>query len=535
MQKVRSFVKIFCLLIGVLMTISSFNLLFPAKATHNTTTSDLPYDIHLNWQYNSSTTMTIVWETTVSTTGSTVKYGLDTNYGQIATGITDNQGTNGLIHIVEINGLSAGTTYHYICGDDNGGWSSDLIFKTAPAAPVDYVFCAMGDSRDNPNEFNKIVGKANAVNPMFTVFTGDLCGSDNNIDYDTWFSNWEQLGDHSPIAPALGNHEGSAMNYLHRFALPDNERWYSFNYNNMHIIVLSTTLDSYSQGSAQYTWFVNDLKAASNDAMHPWKIVNFHSPPYNVGGHGGDSGVQSTLAPLLSQYKVDLVFNGHNHYYERTFPLKGGGANPTVTNTNLHYYKNPDGVIYVTTGSCGAPLYNVGSAYYLAVAVKNYHFARISVFTNNTLHMETFLDDGTTLIDDFWIEKSGVPNESPLPPTITGPVKGKAGVATQYNFTTIDPEGDKINYFIDWGDGTNSSWIGPYQSAYEITQAHTWSKRGIYTIKAKAKDINGSESDWGTLSVIMPHSYTIPFLSFWVRLLDQFPRIFPFLRYFLKY
>jgi len=479
--------------------------------------------------------MTIIWETTALTTGSTVKYGLDTNYSHIVTGTTDNQGTNGLIHIVDINGLSPDTTYHYICGDDNGGWSSDLLFMTASSDPVDSVFCAMGDSRDNPTEFNKMVGKVNAVNPMFTVFTGDLCGTDDSTEYDTWFSNWAQLGDHSPIAPALGNHEGNAMNYLHRFALPNNERWYSFNYSNMHIIVLSTALDSYSQGSAQYTWFVNDLKAASSDAMHPWKIVNFHNPPYNAGGHGGDSGVQRTLAPLLSQYNVDLVFNGHNHYYERTFPLKGGGTNPTVTNTNLHYYKNPDGVIYVTTGSCGAPLYNVGSAYYLAVAVKNFHFARISVFTNNTLHMETLLDDGTTLIDDFWIEKNGVPNQPPHPPTITGPMKEKAGVPILYNFTTIDPEGDKVNYFIDWGDGTNSDWIGPYLSADEISQAHAWSKRGIYTIKAKAKDVNDSESDWGTLFVIMPHSYTLPFQPFWERLFEQFPRIFPLLRHFLKF
>jgi acid phosphatase type 7 len=533
MHRTKPVLKILCVVVGVYMTLSVLDCALFAKASRNDTPTDLPYDIHLNWQHNSSTTMTIIWETTILTTGSTVKYGLDTNYNQTITGMTDNQGTNGLIHIVEITGLPAGITYHYICGDDTGGWSTDSTFMTAPAGTADFVFCAMGDSRDNPSEFNKIVNKANTVDPTFTVFTGDLCGSDNKNDYDQWFSNWEQLGDHSPIAPALGNHDGNATNYLHRFALPNNERWYSFNYSSIHIIVLSTSVDDYSQGSAQYTWFVHDLKTAANDSTHPWKIVNFHNPPYNVGGHGGNSSVQSILSPLLSQYKVDLVFNGHNHYYERTYPLKGGGTNPTVTDTNLHYYKNPDGVIYATTGSCGAPLYDVGSAYYLAVAQKTYHFAKISVFSNNSLHMETFLDDGTTLIDVFWIEKTTGQNLPPEAPLIDGLLHGKSGVAYQYTFNATDPNGDNVSYLIDWGDNTSSGWIGPYLSGDEITESHSWSKKGTYTIKAKAKDMYGNEGEWGTLSVTMPKetaSIPSPFLKLIERFMEQFPHTFPLLR-----
>ena len=301
----------------------------------------------------------------------------------------------------------------------------------------------------------------------------------------------------------------------------------------MHVIVLSTYLDNYSPGTAQYTWFVNDLKAATNDSAHPWIIVIFHTPPYNVGGHNGDPTVQNILAPLLSSHKVDLVFNGHNHYYERTYPLKGGGPNPTVTDTNLHSYKNPDGVVYATVGSCGAPLYDIGSAYYLAVAVKNYQFARISVFTNNSLHMETFLDDGTTLIDDFWIEKTEAPNLPPSRPTITGPTEGTVKVETAYNFTSTDPEGDNVYYFIDWGDGSNSSWIGPYLSNDVITQSHTWSKKGTYTISAKAKDIHGNESDWGTLSITMPLSYEPPNFRFFEWLFERFSYVLPILRHLI--
>ncbi|DAC73056.1 MAG TPA: hypothetical protein DSN98_01810, partial [Thermoplasmata archaeon] len=86
-------IKFFCLFVGVLMILPAFNLFFLTGATQRNTSSDLPYDIHLNWQQNSSTTITVVWETTPSTTGSTVKYGPDLNYSQIATGTTDNQGT----------------------------------------------------------------------------------------------------------------------------------------------------------------------------------------------------------------------------------------------------------------------------------------------------------------------------------------------------------------------------------------------------------------------------------------------------------
>lgn len=93
------------------------------------------------------------------------------------------------------------------------------------------------------------------------------------------------------------------------------------------------------------------------------------------------------------------------------------------------------------------------------------------------------------------------PNRPPKLPTITGPVNAKIKVATAYNFTTIDPDGDNVSYFIDWGDGTNSSWIGPYSSGATVTQSHTWTTKGIYIIEAKAEDIYGYESDWGTFIV----------------------------------
>jgi len=121
------------------------------------------------------------------------------------------------------------------------------------------------------------------------------------------------------------------------------------------------------------------------------------------------------------------------------------------------------------------------------------------------------------------------------PPTITGPAEGKVGVATDYNFKAIDPDGDEVFYFIDWGDTTNSGWIGPYASGEQITRSHTWSTKGAYTVKAKAMDIHGNESDWAQLQVKMPVSINMPFHQLIEKLFQRFPHAFPILRHLLGY
>lgn len=123
----------------------------------------------------------------------------------------------------------------------------------------------------------------------------------------------------------------------------------------------------------------------------------------------------------------------------------------------------------------------------------------------------------------------------PTIPTITGPASGKPRIKYDYNFASTTPNGDDVMYFIDWGDGTNSSWIGPYPSGEQVTKSHTWSKRGIYTIKCKAKDTYGIESDWGILSVKMPRMRRSMILyQFLEKLLEKFPYAFPILRHILK-
>jgi len=95
-------------------------------------------------------------------------------------------------------------------------------------------------------------------------------------------------------------------------------------------------------------------------------------------------------------------------------------------------------------------------------------------------------------------------DEPPDKPTITGKTSGKPRVEYEYKFISTDPEGDNIEYCIDWGDNSGEICIGPYKSGVKATATHSWSKKGSYVIKAKARDVYGAESDWSTFPVSMP-------------------------------
>jgi hypothetical protein len=124
-------------------------------------------------------------------------------------------------------------------------------------------------------------------------------------------------------------------------------------------------------------------------------------------------------------------------------------------------------------------------------------------------------------------------NQPPAAPSIEGKTKGKVGVSYSYSFSTLDPEGDAVYFYIDWGDGAIEEWIGPYLSGEVIARNHTWTEKDSYEIKAKAKDIRGAESDWATLPVTMPYSYNMPLIHFWERFFERFPHAFPILRHLL--
>ncbi len=125
------------------------------------------------------------------------------------------------------------------------------------------------------------------------------------------------------------------------------------------------------------------------------------------------------------------------------------------------------------------------------------------------------------------------PPNKPNPPS--GPTSGKINVEHTYTASTTDPDGNTISYLFDWGDGTTSTWTDPIDSGQTATALHTWTTKGTYQIKVKARDIPGfEESDWSEpLSVSMPKNKPLNnplFLQF----LQNHPLIYQLLQRLLK-
>jgi len=87
--------------------------------------------------------------------------------------------------------------------------------------------------------------------------------------------------------------------------------------------------------------------------------------------------------------------------------------------------------------------------------------------------------------------------DAPSAPAIDGPTNGKVGTEYDYTFISTSPLGNDVYYYIEWGDGAIEEWQGPYDSGDVATFSHTWSTKGTYTIKARAKDTDNLWDPWG--------------------------------------
>jgi len=80
-----------------------------------------------------------------------------------------------------------------------------------------------------------------------------------------------------------------------------------------------------------------------------------------------------------------------------------------------------------------------------------------------------------------------------------------------YTSSTTDPNGEEILYMFDWGDGSNSGWIGPYSSGQTGTGTHMWTALGTYQVSVKARDINGAGSPVSEPLAVVVTDNTPPF------------------------
>jgi len=127
----------------------------------------------------------------------------------------------------------------------------------------------------------------------------------------------------------------------------------------------------------------------------------------------------------------------------------------------------------------------------------------IAIFVLTALLVPSVMTINAMTANDGKNIESTTLNNPPAKPTITGPVSGETGKSYTYTAVTTDPDGDKVFYCFNWGDG-DEVCTDLYDSGHEVSSSHTWDSDGDYTITVKATDENGAESEPATLKVTMP-------------------------------
>jgi hypothetical protein len=125
----------------------------------------------------------------------------------------------------------------------------------------------------------------------------------------------------------------------------------------------------------------------------------------------------------------------------------------------------------------------------------------------------------TVVLDGVYLYKYNNPPDSP---EINGPASGKTGITYDYTFNAVDPNGDQVKYIIYWGDGKiDTTALNP--SGVDVIVSHTWSKKGVYTIKAHAQDEYGSDGPESSKSVTIPRNKAVTLYSLITKVLERFP------------
>lgn len=278
--------------------------------------------------------MRIKWITDGSSPA-TVDYGTSPGvYGFSATGSTGKYDyltyDSGEIHDVVIGPLEPNTVYYYRCGPNPG---PEFTFKTPPPAfPTKFV--VIGDLGQT-GWTNSTLQHISQSNYDVLILPGDLSYADF---YQPWWDSFgrlvEPLASQRPWMVTQGNHEVEKIPVIHsepftaynaRWHMPFEESgsesnlYYSFDVAGVHVIMLGSYTD-FDAESAQYKWLQADLGKIDRGKT-PWIVAVVHAPWYNSNSaHQGESeadDMKKSMETLLYQARVDVVFAGHVHAYER--------------------------------------------------------------------------------------------------------------------------------------------------------------------------------------------------------------------------
>ncbi len=266
---------------------------------------------------------------------------------------------NGNYRIVMLRDLEPDSDYNY---SFNFGENvvREYTFHTAPIDDGEFNFVAYGDTRTNYAKHGEIATAIQTHNPRFVINSGDLVEDGNNADmWKRFFTTARPMMANTVYLPVVGNHEHNTSYFAGIFPWtkgvgPVADDAYSFIYGGVRMIFLNSTRNVDKQAE----WLESYLKENSEGIN--WTVVTCHYPPYSSGPHGGEKSHQTKWVPIFEKYKVDIVFAGHDHFYERS---------------------EKNGVQYIVTGGGGAPLYNaeVSANPYRVFSAKVYHYVLVNV------------------------------------------------------------------------------------------------------------------------------------------------------------
>jgi len=208
-------------------------------------------------------------------------------------------------------------------------------FRTPPeiGRRTPFHFVITGDTQHEPARIQMVAAGILREMPAFVLHTGDLSNDTRNWDLlgAEFFEPWRELLRHTTLWTARGNHEYGLEPYASVFGISPAVPWYSFDYGNLHVVVLDQWNVSGSERmeperrTAMAEWLERDLVGARPRA--DWIIVAGHQPMFNVAAHGSEWG-RETILPILYRHGVDIVIGGHSHLYERFIPIAPSGAHP---------------------------------------------------------------------------------------------------------------------------------------------------------------------------------------------------------------
>ncbi|KAJ8767115.1 hypothetical protein K2173_013512 [Erythroxylum novogranatense] len=271
--------------------------------------------------------------------------------------------TSGYIHHTTIRKLKFNTKYYYEVGTLHS--KRQFWFKTPPAVGPDvpYTFGLIGDLGQSYDSNKTLTHYENNPRKGETVlFVGDLSYADNypnhdNVRWDTWGRFVERSVAYQPWIWTAGNHEIDfapelgEMEPFKPYSHSSAPFWYSIKRASAYIIVLSS-YSAYGKYTPQYKWLEAELPKV-NRSETPWLIVLMHSPWYNSYNYHYMEGetMRVMYEPWFVQSKVDVVFAGHVHAYERSERISNVAYN--IVNGKCSPVKDQSAPVYITIGDGG--------------------------------------------------------------------------------------------------------------------------------------------------------------------------------------